>query len=324
MARGSGTGAPSSVERDLAALGGDRVRGANALARAAIEVLARRLAPPDRAPEVPSAGTLRRWAAALERAQPAMGAFLGIADGLRGLARPGADAAERRRFVRAWRRRLRGENAAASRHARRLLARVERVVTLSRSDAVLRTLTARGRPWRGEVLVLRSRPGGEGALLARDLRGRGVRARVVEDREGPGSLGAASALLVGADALYADGSLVHKVGTRRMARAAAERRRPLWVVSGLSKLTARRRPSARLPKLFDRTPAREVTLYATDAGLLTARELGARSARRPARGSTRRGAGASLSAPARPSRRAPSASACAPRSRSRAAPRPSG
>jgi translation initiation factor 2B subunit (eIF-2B alpha/beta/delta family) len=82
-------------------------------------------------------------------------------------------------------------------------------------------------------------------------------------------------VVIGADAVYADGSVAHKVGTRELARAAFRRGVPVIVVAGRSKFTDGPPPRRPLPILFDRTPSRYITRFWTDFGV--------RAGRRPAR-----------------------------------------
>jgi len=119
----------------------------------------------------------------------------------------------------------------------------------------------------GRQVVELGPDGGEGRAFASDLRKRGLRARVVPDRDGVREVESSDLLIIGADAVFSDGSVVHKVGTRRLARAAFRSGVPVIVASGLSKFTGGPPPHRKLPALFDRTPAHYVTEFWTDAGV---------------------------------------------------------
>lgn len=142
------------------------------------------------------------------------------------------------------------------------------VVTLSRSSTVsevLRRLPRRRRPT--EVVVLRSLPGGEGADMARELKAHGLNARMVEDDDLEVALGPSAVVLVGADTLYADGTLVHKVGTRRVARMAHRRGVDFVALVPSSRvLPYRPRRGRTRSLLFDETPWRWIGQVWTDRG----------------------------------------------------------
>jgi translation initiation factor 2B subunit (eIF-2B alpha/beta/delta family) len=156
------------------------------------------------------------------------------------------------------------------------------VMTLSRGETVRRTLTAlrRGRRPR-RIRVLRSEPGGEGARLVEELRQVGLVAEVLDDAQGVREVGLVDLVLVGADAVYRGGALVHKVGTRALASAAAQVGVPVLSVTGLSKFVDRAPPSPRaLPALFDLTPGRSLGGFWTDAGFRRPEEMRGRPERR--------------------------------------------
>lgn len=175
-----------------------------------------------------------------------------------------------RRWLRQERSRLRSELPRIGRTARRRFpSNATTVVTISRSRTVLRALTALPRNRRPRwVRVLESLPGGEGRPFAQDLRGAGLRATVVPDHDGPRVAQRSDLVLIGADAVFSDGSVVHKVGTRALASAARRYGVPVMVVAGRSKFTGRPPPTRRLPALFDRTPSRCISEFWTDRGWL--------------------------------------------------------
>ncbi len=263
---------PPRMGRELRELAGDRVRGARALALAASRTLAaeyprwRRLEPSQLRRELLAAAT------ALEATQPAMGPFLRWGRSLRALARPSpapALAPRLARFLARERSALGREPARLQAEVRRRLPPRLRILTISRSESVIRSLLslpAAQRP--REVRALVSLPGGEGRATVRELRRGGLTARPVADRDGPREVRACDLVLVGADAVDAQGTLVHKVGTFGLARAAAQYRRPVVVLAGRSKWVPARLSRHPLPAAFDRTPRRLITAYWTDRGEL--------------------------------------------------------
>lgn len=211
----------------------------------------------------------------LRVAQPAMGSLDRLGRGLARLTRS-AEATRLESVVQRWvreeRRRLDRELPRVAWTVARSIRPRARMLTLSRSETIrtaLGRLPAARQPL--EVLVLESRPGGEGRQFSRDLRRAGIAARCIPDRDGSDALGRVDLLLIGADAIERDGAVVHKVGTRRLALAARRRSIPVYVATGLSKAVDRR--GRRLPAggLFDRTPPSAVTGYWTDAGAVPGR-----------------------------------------------------
>ena len=236
---------------------------------------------------------VRRVAELLESTQPAMGIFRRWASEWYRFAqekRPTALQRNLDRWTAGWRAQLHLEMPALLRVVRQRFPALARVITISRGSSVYLALLGLCRSQRPrEVIVLESRPGGEGRLLARDLRRSGVTARSVPDTEAPSWVRKVDRVLIGADTIYADGSVVHKVGTRALALAAHRHGVPVVVVSGLSKAVAQRRPAHRLPALFDVTPPRAITEYWTDHGVRLGGRWTGIPPRRPTRLSGPRG-----------------------------------
>lgn len=144
-----------------------------------------------------------------------------------------------------------------------------RVLTLSRSGTV-GTALLEARP---AVVVLASRPGGEGVDVAEELADAGLDVSPCPDADVYEQLrsGAIDVVLVGADAVTPDGGVVNKVGTRAAALAAERAGVPFYAVCASDKI----RPTPtddELPALepmFDRTPARLVSSILTERGRLT-------------------------------------------------------
>ncbi|MGB9986765.1 NUDIX domain-containing protein [Salarchaeum japonicum] len=107
------------------------------------------------------------------------------------------------------------DEQAAARAADRLTN--ETVVTLSRSGTVQRALET-GDPDR--VIVAESRPEREGTTVAEAL-APAVDVTLTTDAAAPGLIADADRVIVGADAVQPDGSLVNKTGTYPLALAAA-------------------------------------------------------------------------------------------------------
>ncbi|HYA57018.1 MAG TPA: hypothetical protein VEH57_00910 [Thermoplasmata archaeon] len=272
---------PRALVRTFATVAADRAHGAGSLALRTARALRANLpnlwtgnvdARPRQAKAI---------AEELSRLQPAMGAF-------REWSRVWAEAARKvkardlprwsDRWVQTTLRRLHAEPRRILSHVRPGALAGKRVLTLSRSEAVERTLLSLSDGHRpSEVMVLWSEPGGEGWGLARSLARRGLPVRLLPDRAAASAVRECDLLLIGADAVYGDGSVVHKVGTRRIASLAATRRCPVVVVTGTSKWVGRRPAPRHLPPLFDLTPARCVSEYWTDRGRRKGRGVSLRS-----------------------------------------------
>lgn len=165
------------------------------------------------------------------------------------------------------------------------------VATCSRSETVLAALAEVAVP----VVVGESRLGCEGVATAEAL---GARATLVPDAVLPGTLAglsgrpATESVLLGADAVLPDGSVVNRTGSYPLALAAEREDRPVRVVATRDKVRAEggfdateREPSTALydgddpvataTPLFERVPARLVDAVVTEDGVLDADDVAA-------------------------------------------------
>jgi translation initiation factor 2B subunit (eIF-2B alpha/beta/delta family) len=257
---------------DLRRIASDRSTGARGLAFAGLQALGRCVSGWRDRPPADLRAECRAIARELRRTQPAMGPFQQWALDWEEMARtvPVRKLLQRvLRWLPAHRGEILAEGGRLERVARRHFPSRARVLTLSRSESVRRSLAGIGRGKRPrEVVVLESLPGGEGRAQARDLRRAGLRVRCAADAEGPALARTVDLFLIGADAVYEDGSVVHKVGTRRLARIARRSGVPVVVLTGHSKAVRRRRPRTSLGRRFDRTPASSISGYWTDRGVI--------------------------------------------------------
>lgn len=173
----------------------------------------------------------------------------------------------------------------AVKNATRLLKDRQTVITISRSSTVEEVLTELSGH---RIIVAESRPLFEGRALAEELAGKGLEVTLIVDAAMGMFVNEADAVLVGADSVLADGSIVNKVGTRLLALAAKEAGVPFYVACDSSKLSVRnylgeqavleeKEPSevakgfegveVRNP-YFEVTPARLITGIITEQGLL--------------------------------------------------------
>ncbi|MUV61249.1 hypothetical protein GJ634_11200 [Halobacterium sp. CBA1126] len=156
--------------------------------------------------------------------------------------------------------------------------------TLSRSGTVSAALRD-ANP--GHVVVAESRPGGEGVGVAESLAD-GFDVTLTTDANVPAAVEAADAVLVGADAVFPDGRVVNKVGTRAAALAARDADAPVLVVCAADKVAPEPLPvedgdssalydgdaplDVRNP-VFEAVPARLVDAVVTERGRLDADDV---------------------------------------------------
>ena len=127
-------------------------------------------------------------------------------------------------------------------------------------EAVLHTPPAR-------LFCTASAPFEEGRQLAEDLRTEGLEVELVEDDDVERALETASLVLVGADTVYANGSIKNKIGTRLLADAARRRGIRTLVACEVLKLAPVPSPTVEdEPELRDTTPAELVDEIVTEEG----------------------------------------------------------
>lgn len=168
------------------------------------------------------------------------------------------------------------------------------VMTHSHSSTVLSSLTAEAASDR-RVIVCEGRPLLEGRRLARELAAAGLDVTLITDAQAGALMAEAEAVLVGADAVLADGSVVNKAGTYLLALAAHDHHLPFYVACETLKVSAERvwggavaleekEPEEVLPEdipgvsvrnvYFDRTPASLVTAIITEDGVFRPQGIG--------------------------------------------------
>lgn len=173
------------------------------------------------------------------------------------------------------------------------------VFTHSQSGTVEQTLIGLACPPARvpKAMVTTSFPGGEGVAAARQLAMAGVPVTLVADAAIGVYVPQADAVVVGADSIRADGSVVNKVGTYPLALVAAAARVPVYIVAESLKIAGPRFVltleqmdpneilSAPVPGIraenpyFDVTPAKLVQAYITEVGILDCRGVRERAER---------------------------------------------
>ena len=173
-----------------------------------------------------------------------------------------------------------GASEDASRNAVAILPEAGHVLTHSYSSTALRTLELgmKGRK-QFEVYATESYPGMEGRKLAKALAGFGVPVKLVADSAAGSVVPGVDIVLVGADSVLKDGSLLHKVGTKTIAAAAKERGIPFYSVCESMKFSTADflgEPVQASSNLFDITPSNNVSEYITETGAVEPSEVESR------------------------------------------------
>lgn len=171
-------------------------------------------------------------------------------------------------------------------HARELIPRASVIFTHSYSSTVERVFTA-ARNLNIKAIVTEARPGFEGRRLARVLAEGGIPVTFITEAQTTLFIGESDLVIVGADTILKDGTLVHKAGTCLIALAALQANVPFYVCCESLKLDREHvaadvmeefdpeeleaprvdRVTAR-NHYFDLTPPQLIAGYITERGLL--------------------------------------------------------
>jgi ribose 1,5-bisphosphate isomerase len=130
------------------------------------------------------------------------------------------------------------------------------------------------------VVCTVSEPAGEGRPFADDLAAEGLTVEVVKDEDAEHAVGTVDMLLLGADAVFEDGSLVNKTGTSGLAKAAHEAGVPVVVACEIFKL-APYEPRDPKAERWDLTPPECIDRFVTEEGAYPPSEIGALVDRTP-------------------------------------------
>ena len=148
------------------------------------------------------------------------------------------------------------------------------VITHSAS-ATVREVLIKTPPERVTCTV--SHPHEEGRAFAEDLRAAGLTVELVGDEDAEEAVRQSSLLLLGADAVYRDGTLCNKIGSHALARAAAEEAVPTVVACEVIKFVpvdaADAPPLEEEADIFDLTPAELIDEIVTEEGAVRSDEV---------------------------------------------------
>jgi translation initiation factor 2B subunit (eIF-2B alpha/beta/delta family) len=130
------------------------------------------------------------------------------------------------------------------------------------------------------VVCTISEPVGEGRGLADELREAGLTVELIEDSDGEHAVTTVNLLLVGADTVFRDGSLVNKVGTVGFAQAAKKAGVPVVVACEVIKL-APEDPRDPGEERFDLTEPAYIDTFVTEEGAVAPEDIAALIDRTP-------------------------------------------
>lgn len=151
------------------------------------------------------------------------------------------------------------------------------VLTHSYSSNVIRALELASKARKElRVYTTESYPGMEGKKLANDLVRLGIDVKLIADSAVASIIPDINLVLVGADSVFSDGSLLHKVGTKSIATIANEREVPVFSVCETTKFSTSeflREPTEVSDSLFDVTPNSLISQFITETGSVKAGEV---------------------------------------------------
>ncbi len=163
------------------------------------------------------------------------------------------------------------------------------LMTYSYSSSVIELL---GRLKPRRVIVSETRPSHEGLRMARELVAQGISMTLITEAQIALFAQEVDAVVVGADTILPEGDLINRIGTRLLALAAKDADVPLYSISETLKVAAPSEPIPFAPQegkpkevcdekwlevrnvYYEMTPARLVTTYVTETGLLEPTEVG--------------------------------------------------
>ena len=140
---------------------------------------------------------------------------------------------------------------------------VRGVVMTHSASATVREALLHSLPQR--VVCTVSEPIGEGRPFSEELRRSGLEVELVADEEAARAAATADLVLVGADTVFRDGTLLNKAGTRGLAAAARSARVPLVVACEVIKLAPMGPPESPEERT-DLTPPELIDRFVTEEG----------------------------------------------------------
>jgi translation initiation factor 2B subunit (eIF-2B alpha/beta/delta family) len=257
-------------------LGEDRVSGASSLGRRAVQIIAHTAESPDIESKDDlyknmltlflKARTVQRSMATL---QNMTGRFLYLLDSKRTTL---ISLYDFRQSAFEFERRILSASETESENTAKNLATIipndAKILTHSYSNTAKRAFENVSRDGDIKVWVTESNPGYEGRVLARDLNEMGLHVRIVPDSDVPAILGDVDVVVVGADSVLADGSIVNKIGTRKIAVEAEAKNVPFYSICETSKFSTANLlgEDIEIAQIFDVTPSKLIQKIVTELG----------------------------------------------------------
>jgi translation initiation factor 2B subunit (eIF-2B alpha/beta/delta family) len=263
----------ADVEPRVKLIAEDRSHGAGWLARQAVEGLAA---------AVEAGRDPLEVARAFASARPSMGAVTGAVGRVLAAGRTPEQLLEQCRAL------LERRDRAAHSIAALLRPDLEGVVMTYSASATVREALLHGRPSR--VICTVTEPHEEGRPFADELAAEGLTVELVADADAARAVTTVDLLLLGADSVFRDGSLVNKAGTSDLAQAANEAGVPVVVACETFKLAPFDPPGkegsewgdlAPDDEPFDLTPSDRIDRYVTDEGIVRPDDIAALVDRTP-------------------------------------------
>jgi ribose 1,5-bisphosphate isomerase len=212
-------------------------------------------------------------ARALMRARPAIGSIAGALGRVLAAGRTPEQLAEEAAAVMAGR-----ERAAATIAVILASDLADKTVLTHSASATAREAFAYGQV--GRVVCTVSDPGGEGRPFAEELAESGLATDVVADEDAGRAVETVDLILLGADTVFRDGSLVNKIKTNSLCKAARKAGVPVVVACEVLKL-APDDPYEPDEDRVDLTPPRLIGQYVTEEGAFAPDDIGALVDRTP-------------------------------------------
>lgn len=180
---------------------------------------------------------------------------------------------------------------------RALIKNGDKVYTHCHSSTVEQLLTSTYKTRKYQVFASETRPLYQGHITAKKLRANHIPVTLVVDGAGPFLVSEASgqklmmdSVIIGADVVLADGSVINKIGSYGLSLSAADQGVPVYIVCSLLKYS--RNPAVPIEKrpakeiwpgapagieiinfAFDRVPAKNITWLVTEFGLIEPRQV---------------------------------------------------
>jgi ribose 1,5-bisphosphate isomerase len=165
----------------------------------------------------------------------------------------------------------------ASRNSVPILPREGNVLTHSYSRTVRRALELAVKGKRKlTVYAIESSPGLEGRQLVKDLIQIGVPVKLIADSAVNSVISEIDLVIVGADSVLANGSVINKIGTSKIAKVAKEAKIPFWTTCESTKFSSADFLGEQIhisETLFDLTPMEHVSKIITELGPVEPREV---------------------------------------------------